>query len=101
MYLALGHCVLSVARWWPCDMWVTGAEGVPVPKRPRGLSLPLVAMHWAQLLGGPDGFFAIQIVCRLFRVHCLSLVCLGWQFQPGWFKQFWFRLVAVVCFRLF
>lgn len=132
---ALGHCDCCDAGCWPCDMGVTGPPGaaplpplspapfggalevlsprVSVPMRPRGLSLPLVARCWAQLLDVPDTSFAIHMVYRFF-VGCFGfvglvwLVCggsfrlvgsgcfgLGWLFVWGWFRSF-----ALGCLRL-
>lgn len=38
-----------------------GPKALPVPKRPRVLSLPLVTMPWAQLLGVPHTFSATRL----------------------------------------
>lgn len=67
-YPAPGHCECYIAGWWHselgvmgpplCSMIVHPASFIGRPKRPRVLSLPLVTMHWAQLLGIPHTSFA-------------------------------------------
>ena len=93
-YPAPGHCDCCVAGCWHCDtgvmgpptgspahcpstqhpseegLWGAGPEAVPVSRRPRGLSLPLLAMHWAQLLGVPEASSAT----RLPRTHLVLLL---------------------------
>lgn len=81
-YPAPGHCKCCIAGWWHSDMGVmgpttcsiilhpasfigrlsgAGPKALPLPKRPRVLSLSLVTMHWAQLLDVPWTFSASQL----------------------------------------
>lgn len=43
------------------DLWNGGPKETPVSRRPRELSLPAVAVQWAQLLGAPvDSFLTFR-----------------------------------------
>lgn len=59
------HCGCCVARWWHCDMGVTGpppAEPCPPPclcsGGPGTCPCPWWPRHWARLLGSPDVLLA-------------------------------------------
>ena len=98
-YAAPGHGDCCVAGCWHCDtgvtgpplrgparrpsaqhpsqegLWAAGPEAVPGPRRLRGLSLPLLAMPWAQLLGVPlntsgHSDYVVKAVCPI----CIHLV---------------------------
>ena len=43
-----------------------------MPRRPGGLSLPLVAMPWAQLLGVPDASSATRLARRSLVLFLFS-----------------------------
>ena len=47
------HSPAPAQHPWKEGLWGAGPKAAPVPRRPGGLSLPLVAMHGAQLLGIP------------------------------------------------
>jgi len=100
IYPAPGHCDCCAAGRWHSDiktmgplhspthrcstqhaledgLWGAGPEEVPVPRRPWELSLPMVAMHWAELLSVPGASFAIwqtYYCCKPITVTNLLLL---------------------------
>lgn len=56
----------SAQHPWEEGLWGAGPEAVPVPRRPRELSLPLVAVLWAQLKPPRNGG-GMKFLMRFFR----------------------------------